>query len=261
MDLDRALNVAKDAAIRAGDRILQYYGEVTVEMKDDDSPVTQADLAGNNVIMTTLRAEFPDCAFLTEEEADDGSRLGAEYVWIIDPLDGTKEFIRQNGEFTVNIALVHDGRPVLGVIYLPAKENLYWAANGDGAWLNGKDIVVSDHAVYEHMVLTHSRSHASDIEKELAEEFRSVRPAGSSLKGCLVASGAADVYLRTGPTNEWDVCAMDCIIHEAGGTMTLLDGTRRVYNQEDTLLDGFLASNGAKHDELLERVRNDSDSL
>jgi 3'(2'), 5'-bisphosphate nucleotidase len=253
------LNVAKDAAIRAGDRILKYYGDASVEMKDDDSPVTQADLAGNKVIMSTLRAEFPDCAYLTEEEADYGSRLDAEYVWIIDPLDGTKEFIRENGEFTVNIALVHEGRPVLGVIYLPAKENLYWALDGDGAWLNGKDIAVADHTAYEHMVLTHSRSHASDIEEALAEEFRSARPAGSSLKGCLVASGAADVYLRTGPTNEWDVCAMDCIIHEAGGMMTLLDGSQRMYNQEDTLLDGFLASNGAKHEEILQRARNASE--
>ncbi len=225
----------------AGKAILAYYDKPETTYKDDSSPLTRADTEANQIITSFLRKHFPDHGILTEEEKDTVDRLHKEYVWIIDPLDGTKEFIKKNGEFTVNIALTKNGVPVLGVIYSPALDIMYHAKKGNGAFCNGKQIHVSEKK--DALVLAKSRSHADDRLKLLPIE--KTITSGSSLKGCLVAEGKADCYVRFGPVNEWDICAMHCIIAEAGGTMTTLKREQLRYNQKQTLINGFVVTNSS----------------
>ncbi len=264
MDLQKALTTAREAALDAARHILEIYnaGAVAAERKADGSPVTQADLAANAAIVERLRADFPDCPILTEEEADHLGRLDSEWVWIVDPLDGTKEFLARNGEFTVNIALAHRGVPVLGVVGLPVQDMLYYAAQGQGAWCEigagePERLRVSQRARREEMVLVVSRSHAGGKIAKLMEEypFAALLSRGSSLKGCLIASGDADVYFRLGPTNEWDICAMHAVVQEAGGHLTDLHGHPMRYNQPKTLNAGFVVSNNTAHGHLLDLLR------
>jgi 3'(2'), 5'-bisphosphate nucleotidase len=264
MDLQKALTTAREAALDAARRILEIYdaGPVASERKADGSPVTLADLAANAAIVERLRADFPDCPILTEEEADHLGRLDSEWVWIVDPLDGTKEFLARNGEFTVNIALAHRGVPVLGVVGAPVTDTLYYAAQGAGAWrVNGSGeperLCVSNRNRREEMVLVVSRSHAGGKITKLTERypFAALLAHGSSLKGCLIASGDADVYYRLGPTNEWDICAMHAVVQEAGGCLTDLHGHPMRYNQPKTLNAGFVVSNDTVHAHLLDLLR------
>jgi len=172
-----------------------------------------------------------------------------------------REFLKKLDEFTVNIALVVDNTPVLGVIFAPARDELYHATQAGGTYLEkaGKksSIKISERDKFCDQILVGSRSHASDKLKTIISDlgFAGHKVSGSSLKGCLVAMGGADVYLRLGPLHEWDVCAMNCILSEAGGKMTDLAGESIKYNNEDTLIKGFLASNGLSHEKILEKVK------
>jgi 3'(2'), 5'-bisphosphate nucleotidase len=264
MDLQKALTTAREAALDAARHILRIYdaGPVAAQHKEDGSPLTQADLAANAAIVERLRADFPDCPILTEEEADHLGRLDSEWVWIVDPLDGTKEFLARNGEFTVNIALAYQGNPVLGVVGVPVTDTLYYAARGMGAWkVTGggepERLHVSSRTRREEMVLVVSRSHAGGKIAKLVEQypFAALLARGSSLKGCLIASGDADVYYRLGPTNEWDICAMHAVLLEAGGCLTDLHGQPMRYNQPKTLNAGFVVSNNTVHAHLLDLLR------
>lgn len=263
-EIPESAGPAAEIAVRAGEKIREIYNshpDLETITKDDGSPLTRADVEANRIIVTALRERYPGHAILTEEEADDMSRLQNDLVWIIDPLDGTREFISRNGEFTVNLALCHRGQPLLGVIYLPAGGELYYAFRGGGSFRDkdgGRtEVHVSERSEFNEMIFTTSRSHSTELEKQLAEtcRFAGVRKSGSSLKGCLVAEGEADVYLRAGPTREWDICAMSLIVEEAGGTMTDLGGRRLGFNKAETLVNGFLVSNGTAHAELLSLVR------
>ena len=262
MKLTKELEIAKTLAKEAGKKILEVYDSDSFEVtqKGDKGPLTKADIAANKIIVENLRKEFPEHAIFTEEETDDKKRLENEHVWIIDPLDGTKEFIAKNGEFTVNIALVFKQKPVLGVVYAPVMDELYFASEGNGSYLqkNGKieKIRVSDRKNLNEMVLVQSRSHPSENLTRLISKhsFASIKTCGSSLKGCQVALGNADVYIRFGPTHEWDVCAMDIIVHEAGGFLTDLNGKSLTYNNENTLINGFFVSNNTMHNQLLKRL-------
>ncbi len=259
----KELEVAKELAVNSGKKIMGIYGskEFSTRMKSDNSPLTEADVEANRIIVSGLRKEFPEDAILTEEEKDDKSRIGKDRVWVVDPLDGTKEFIARNGEFTVNIALVENRKAVLGVVFVPARNEMYFASKGNGAFFekNGKmeKIAVSDRAEFGEMVLVKSRSHASEKLMSIIEEagFKEIKTAGSSLKGCLVAKGKADVYIRLGPVNEWDICAMSSIISESGGKITNLKGETLKFNSENTLIKGFIASNGRAHEKLIEMVK------
>lgn len=212
-----------DAARRAGDAIMSYYdGEVEVYEKEDETPLTRADLASQEVILEGLRDADPDTPVIAEESGvpDYEERREWERFWLVDPLDGTKEFLKKNGEFTVNIALVEEGKPVLGAVYIPAKEILYFAERGEGAWKTekgGRAWPISSRPADRSrpLKIVESRSHRSPEQDEMLEEEgitagESVS-AGSSLKFCLVAEGAADIYPRVGPTMEWDVAAGDCV--------------------------------------------------
>jgi 3'(2'), 5'-bisphosphate nucleotidase len=246
------ISVIRSLVEEASEAIMQIYKkDFDIETKSDDSPLTEADLKANSIITAGLRKQFSGHAILTEEEKDDLSRLESEYVLIIDPLDGTKEFIKKNGEFTLNVALIKDGQPILGVISVPARGDMYWAKKGTGAFHDGHKIEVSSRNQISEMIMARSRSHATEKEIQMQEQFADSIAAGSSLKGCLVADGRADAYYRMGPVNEWDIAAMTIILREAGGKITDLDGKNLAFNKQDTLFTGFLASNGTIHDTLL----------
>lgn len=249
--MKHALQIAIEAALLAGAAIREEYEKPhEIEIKEDDSPVTQADRRANAIIVDYLSRHYPDYAILAEESADDPARLENDWCWVVDPLDGTREYIKRNGEFTVNIALTYQHQVRLGVVYVPITHELYYASAGEGAFYrrDGADtrIHVSDRT--EELVVLMSRSHLQKRNKELIERnrhrIRRVIAAGSSLKGCLVAQGQADVYYRFGPTMEWDVAAMECIVNEAGGLIREMDGSVFRYNRENPLNEkGFYILN------------------
>lgn len=251
MNLVKELDISKELAVSAGEAIMKIYNNpFDVEYKEDESPITIADKASNEIIINGLSSKFSNHAILSEECRDDLLRLKNDWCFIVDPLDGTKEFVKKNGEFTVNIALAYKNRVVLGVIYIPVTKELYYAAKGLGAFYqiesSIKKISVSDKI--ENIRVMKSRSHASDKLKYIIERNHSkiseVKSAGSSLKGCLIARGEAEVYYRYGLTKEWDTAAMQCIVEEAGGIFRQIDGTDMLYNRQNTLNDkGFYILN------------------
>ncbi|SDM52520.1 3'(2'),5'-bisphosphate nucleotidase [Halarsenatibacter silvermanii] len=248
------LRAAIIAGREASQEIMAVYekNDFAVDYKEDDSPLTEADRRANEVIVKSLQKKFPRYAILAEESSDDKTRLDKDWCWIIDPLDGTKEFVKRNGEFTVNIALVYRQKPVLGVINVPVTGELYYAAKGRGARYRPeketacREIAVSDKV--DDLRAVKSRSHASEELNQLLNNtarITEVKERGSSLKGCLIARGEAEIYYRFNPTMEWDVAAMDCIIREAGGIMrNLKTGERMKYNRENSVNeDGFYVVN------------------
>lgn len=252
-DLRRELETAKAAARAAGAAIMDVYsGDFSVEFKDDKSPLTEADRRANAMITKQLISAFPDYAMLSEESKDDRNRLGETWCWVVDPLDGTKEFVKRNGEFTVNIALACNQRVVLGVVYAPVTGDLYSAAKGLGAHRQqgGDEEPIKVSARTSGLRIVMSRSHASDREQHLLDthSFAEVRRIGSSLKGCLIAAGEAEVYYRFGPTMEWDTAAMHCVVEQAGGTVKQLDGSELLYNRENSLNEkGFYVVNNPEN--------------
>ena len=209
-----------DVTKKAGEKILTYYKQsVEVTSKDDDSPVTAADLAAHEVIVPWLEAFTPKIPVISEESGipDYEERKDWEAFWLVDPLDGTKEFIKQLDEFTVNIALIEEGKPVLGFIYVPALDVIYWGGKGYGAYKieNGKQQSITSEKSRKEDPLTVSvsRSHGSEKQEAYLSQLNVANriSAGSSLKFCLVAEGKADIYPRLGPTMEWDVAAGDAI--------------------------------------------------
>lgn len=238
----------------AGAAIMQVYrgddfGTVT---KADDSPLTQADLTSNRVILERLQELTPDIPVLSEESKHlpYAERKDWERFWLVDPLDGTKEFIKQNGEFTVNIALIEGDAPVFGVVHAPALGLTYWAAAGIGAF-KGRDtrIEAVDYANYGSgtLKLVASRSHAGAATEALVAELEQGAPVelvsiGSSLKLCLVADGQAHLYPRFGPTMEWDTAAAQCVAEQAGAFVRAPDGESLRYNKENLLNPHFIVS-------------------
>jgi 3'(2'), 5'-bisphosphate nucleotidase len=235
---------------RAGAAIMRVYDAgFTVQHKEDDSPLTQADLESQKVILEGLTALTPDIPILSEESAQApwGQRQTWRELWVVDPLDGTREFVKRNGEFTVNIALVIDHEPVLGVVSAPAQGLLYWGAVGVGAFSHhqgSERLPIHISAPGDPLRVVGSRSHAS---VETTNYLRGVKPhvitgIGSSLKFCLVAEGKADLYPRFGPTSEWDTAAGQSLLEAAGGHVTRLDGHRLRYNCRESVRNGdFLA--------------------
>jgi 3'(2'), 5'-bisphosphate nucleotidase len=259
MPLNSTLHLAADAAIAAGSAILKIYdsGDFDVQKKGDDSPLTRADLASHEVIAASLAAT--GIPLLSEEGRDIpyAERSAWSRLWIVDPIDGTKEFIKRNGEFTVNIALVEDGLPALGVIYVPVSRALYLGVVGEGAWkvdVNEGDEWSLEGAAKLPMpkgdrpfTVVASRSHLSpeteDFIKQLSAEHGTVESIsrGSSLKLCMVAEGLADCYPRFAPTMEWDTAAGQAICMAAGFDVVDQDtGVTMRYNRENLLNAWFL---------------------
>ena len=245
-----------DIARKAGAAILEIYGrEFSVEEKEDKSPLTEADQKANDIIVAGLQGAYPEIPIISEEIKNQpyDERKGWGSFWLVDPLDGTKEFIKKNGEFTVNIALVEDGVPTLGVVYQPAKDRLYYAAKGQGAFKTGSDGTTQPiqggkhYAQLDKVRIVASRSHMSPETEEFVESLKAqgkevdLLSSGSSLKLCLVAEGEADVYPRFAPTMEWDTGAAHAIALETGRKV-LNPETREPlqYNKENLLNPWFI---------------------
>lgn len=221
----------------ASDAILKIYSfPDKVRYKTDGSPVTLADETANQIIVSGLRESFPATPILAEESPDNSSRSGSEWLFVVDPLDGTKEYIAANDEFSVNIALLRNNVPVVGVIQMPVTGQVFCAASGMGAWHNSGNGLYSRTFVSgrtSNIVLAMSRSHPSENTIKLSQHQKVGRTivSGSSYKGCLIAVGDADVYYRFGRIMEWDTAAMECIVEEAGGLVRQMDGTKLIYNK------------------------------
>jgi 3'(2'), 5'-bisphosphate nucleotidase len=258
--LQAELRAACDAARAAGAAGMRFYGSALAVEKEGGSPVTEADHAANRVIVEALAAAFPEDAILSEESADSAARLTAGRVWIVDPLDGTREFLAQNGEFAVMIGLAVDGRAVLGAVYQPADDVLFAAAEGEGAWVRrgGRTAPLRCGAPADGLRLVGSRSHPDPLLVRMQEALgiTDVRPSGSvGVKCGLIATGERDLYVHPVPyLKEWDTCAPEAILREAGGSVTDCRGEPLRYNKPDPrqphgivacgpgLLDGVLAT-------------------
>jgi 3'(2'), 5'-bisphosphate nucleotidase len=248
----------------AGEAVLEVYGtEFRVQLKDDRSPLTEADRVSHRIIGERLRELDETLPVLSEESAPEDVALRRSWTryWLVDPLDGTKEFLKRNGEFTVNIALVDAGRAVLGVVLAPVLARLYYGAVGHGAWRADRGgepqpIRVRKSAAAPLRVVG-SRSHGDD---ELADYVAALgphelKPMGSSLKICLIAEGSADIYPRLGPTSEWDTAAAQAILESAGGRMIDRAGEPLRYNTKDDLLNPHFLAFGDQRRDWLAPIR------
>ncbi len=253
------VNQVIEIAKAAGAAIMQVYStDFDVEKKDDNSPLTQADLAAHHVIVNALTKLTPNIPILSEESValDYDIRKEWSQYWLIDPLDGTREFVKRNGEFTVNIALIDGQQSVLGVVYAPVTDVLYFASTTHGAYKQ----IAGNEAVKIHTklldlkqpVIAGSRSHTDEkmqIFMRNIEHQLGVKPElismGSSLKICLVAEGVADVYPRLGPTSEWDTAAAHCVLSEAGGDIVDEAGLTLRYNSKRSLLNPYFFAKSA----------------
>jgi 3'(2'), 5'-bisphosphate nucleotidase len=246
------INISNICALaqKAGKAILQVYnGEITVEIKDDNSPLTAADKASHEIIAAGLKALTPNIPILSEEGRDIPyeERKHWKRFWLVDPLDGTKEFIKRNGEFTVNIALIEGNAPVFGVVYVPVQGKMYVGIVGEGAFLQEGDgesrkIQVRKPDSEAGLTVVMSRSHPSPELQEYLKDIKAAEalPVGSSLKLCAVAEGKADLYPRLGPTMEWDTGAGQAVVQAAGGTVLMLEGQPLPYNKENLLNPYFI---------------------
>lgn len=251
------LETVREIAHAAGRRILDVYERgFQVEHKEDRSPLTEADRAAHEIITTRLETLTPDIPVLSEEsaKADYVDRAGWKRFWLVDPLDGTKEFINRNGEFTVNIALIEGNRPVLGVVYVPVPALTYYACAGQGAYKQKGECAIQPARVRRFdggkPIVVASRSHAGPETEAFLRNLgeHDVVSMGSALKLCLVAEGAADVYPRLGPTMEWDTAAAQCVVEAAGGRVTDLHRQPLVYNKPSLLNPWFLVSAAGDYD-------------
>ncbi|MCB9211612.1 MAG: 3'(2'),5'-bisphosphate nucleotidase CysQ [Ignavibacteriales bacterium] len=240
-------------AQKAGEDILKIYNSenFNIEIKEDHSPLTRADKASHQIIEEGLKKIYPEIPILSEEgkEIEYEIRKNWKVFWLVDPLDGTKEFIKRNGEFTVNIALVKNNIPVLGVIYVPVTKEIYYGsidvpANKIDVFGCNNLIKVSTNKPTDQLNVVQSRSHSGDEEKDFYSKYQIKErlSKGSSIKICLVAEGKADIYFRGGPTWEWDTAAGHAILTSAGGKFTNKDESKLMYNKEVLKHHGFIAS-------------------
>ena len=256
------LDIAIEAASKAGEAILEIYQqEFESQQKQDDSPITEADLKSNDIIKKILSKT--EHKILSEEDKDDLSRLSEEMVWIVDPLDGTSDFIDKTGEFTVMIALIKNKKPILGVIGWPTEKTFFVAQKGSGAFRYSDEqwnkISVTKISELPKCRVVGSRHHLSDKERSFIkqlgiEDFTSI---GSSLKVGKISSGEAEAYITTtNKMKEWDSAASYCIVTEAGGTMTDMLGNEITYNNEDVFhQNGILVTNGLIHNKIVEEFK------
>ncbi|MDH3547629.1 MAG: 3'(2'),5'-bisphosphate nucleotidase CysQ [Gammaproteobacteria bacterium] len=253
-------------AIGAGGAILRVYAtDFDVQSKADTSPLTQADLASHRHIVSGLRQLTPGMPIISEESGlpDFEERSAWQSYWLIDPLDGTKEFVNRNGEFTVNIALVESNRPVLGVVHVPVQGKTYIGCEGHGAELRERKRSPTQIHVAESsgspVRVVGSRSHRGtslDAFLNKLADYKMV-PMGSSLKFCIVAEGSADVYPRLGPTSEWDTAAAQAIVEQAGGQVLQLDGKPLSYNGKPEILNPFFVVLGPTDNDWLALLGGD----
>lgn len=245
---DKLLEDVMQLAVEAGHEILRIYEtDYAIEHKEDKTPLTEADMAAHHIIDAGLQRLTPHIPILSEESAKIPYEERQQWscYWLVDPLDGTREFIKRNGEFTVNIALIENGESTLGVVYAPVLKVSYYARRGAGAFRkeNGESAtpIQTRRPCASPVLVAGSRSHRGDslnayLERLADYEIISV---GSSLKSCMVAEGSADIYPRLGPTSEWDTAAAQCVVEEAGGRLTDTKMQTLRYNTKDSLLNPY----------------------
>ncbi|HEA3091763.1 TPA: 3'(2'),5'-bisphosphate nucleotidase CysQ [Aeromonas salmonicida] len=245
-----AISELEPIARAAGDIIMAIYSQpFTVEYKGDESPLTAADKGAHEVIVQALTVLTPDIPVLSEESGPEvmGVRHGWSRYWLVDPLDGTKEFVSRNGEFTVNIALIEDGKPLWGLVYAPVLDRLWYGGKGMGAWrvADGKREAIQTlpHQEGAPWRVVGSRNHLSRETLDYLAPFGEIElvSMGSSLKFCIIAEGGAELYPRLAPTCEWDTAAAQAVLEGAGGSVTRLDGSPLAYNKPDILNPWFVA--------------------
>lgn len=246
--IESLLELAKSAAVEAGEAVMTLYdeGDFKSFQKDDDSPVTTADYKANEIIMERLQAASPDIPILSEEtkHASLAERSQWKRYWLIDPIDGTQEFIARSGDFAVNIALIEDNVPIIGVIFWPPGQSLYYASKGQGAFKESPEFTGKIHVRKlddpdnSVIIMAISRRQARDkvMSRMCARRMYQTLPLGScSLKACFIAEGKADAFMRIGVTGEWDAGASQCIVSEAGGSILAATLEPLTYNQRNTL--------------------------
>lgn len=261
--LEKELDIAIALAKKAGDIILDFYEkgfEIEEKLHADNfsEPVTIADRTASRMIVESLAETFPNDGILSEEEFDDKTRLNKPRVWIIDPLDGTQGFINKNGDFAVQIGLAENGEAVLGAVYLPTEDILYYASKNAGAWMTEnkqapKKLEVSKKIDFAQMTMAITRNHPSPLMSQVMDILglkKEIRRGSVGLKIGLIGQKLCDLYIHLSPrTKHWDTCAPEIILREAGGQMTDLFGEKIIYNTPDVHnLNGVLATNGAIHD-------------
>lgn len=249
---ENELRVAIRAVLLAKDEIMKIYAKpFDVEIKEDNSPVTLADKKADELIRQVISAAYPTHAFLTEESSDDKSRLENDYVWIVDPVDGTKDFVAKNNEFTTNVALAYKHEVVVGVVLVPASGELYYATKGNGSIYQKKNHIKKIHVNSKTKGLTvlTSRFHVNEAELATIEKHRDKikrrKTFGSAIKPCRIARGLAEIsYRLSSGTKEWDTAASQIIVEEAGGIFVKPNGERILYNREDVYnREGYVVAN------------------
>ena len=253
IDIQDIVKIAKDA----GKAIMEIYNQdFGVEFKSDNTPLTIADQKANEIIVAALN-QLPVNSFLQQNIpilSEEGrnvpydERKNWEYFWLIDPLDGTKEFVKKNGEFTINIALIYKDTPIIGVVYSPVLNVCYWAKRDEGAYKDGKKLPLKANEQRDVYKIVASRSHMSSETKDFIEAIdtdkeKVIVSIGSSLKICLVAEGEANIYPRLGPTMEWDTAAAHAIVNESDGLfIRYIDNSAHLYNKKNLLNDWFVVT-------------------
>ena len=253
-DLTKELALAKKAARAAGEILRGHWrrGGYEIGSKGHDNPVTAADLEADRAIKKMLRDPFPGYGWLSEETADNAERLKCRRVWIVDPLDGTKEFIKGIPEFAVAIALIEDGVPVLGVTYNPVKRETYWAMRGAGCYLNKRRVRVTRTRTLKRATVLASRSETARGEWQVFRGMFNARPTGSvAYKLALVAAGKGDATFTRSPKSEWDIASGAALVIEAGGSITDIKGREIRFNRRNVQLDGLIADNTILHAALM----------
>lgn len=249
---EKELEAAIEAGLLAKDKIMEIYKKgFDIEIKSDNSPVTLADKTADKIIKEYLKSKFPTYAQLTEESDDDLSRLDNDYVWIVDPVDGTKDFVAKDDGFTTNIALAYKHEVVVGVIIIPATNDVYYAVKGMGSFhiIDGKPVKLHVNDKTDHLTCLVSVFHFSEGERKMiekhADRISNIKKLGSSIKQCAIAEGSAEVTYRFSPnTKEWDTAASQIIVEEAGGIFIEPNGKRITYNRKDVYnRNGYIVAN------------------
>ena len=245
--MKQILLTATAAAHKAGNIIHSFFhGEFEVKMKGKGNPVTEADIAADDILKKILTTEFPDYGWLSEETQDTPDRLSKKRVWVVDPIDGTKEFVKGIPNFVVSIGLVENGIPILGVIHNPINKDTYSATLGGGILFNGKQTIINDKTKFSQISMLNSRSETRQgLWEPYIPHFKKLIPIGSiALKLAMVAADQANMVASLKPKNEWDICAGHCLINEAGGILLTIEGEKITYNNPKTLITpGLVAGN------------------
>ena len=260
-DFTADLELAMRAARAAGDAVLPFFHDTPeVRFKGPDQPVTEADLAADRVLHGMLLGERPEYGWLSEETADSPERLARRRLWVVDPIDGTNSFVKRIPDWVVCVGLVEDGLPILGVVYNACRGEMYHASLAGGAFLNGRAIHVAPTAADDgapSLLASRSELRRGDFAAFDAAGWRTEGLGSTAYRMAKIAEGAADATLSARSKSEWDVCAADLVVREAGGRVTDISGAPYRYNQEETRRRGVIATNGRLHDAVLSIARGE----